>query len=150
MYNVIVSVRDMIEREVKSMEKTKYKISELAEAANVTVRTIRYYVSKGLLTPPKEDGVYSYYSEINLKELKLIKAYQEQYLPLDVIRDKLLNQEVEVNLDSKVEDEMSNKEQLFRKVMVIPGIELSIREDVMDKTKIETLVNYIKKVIKNI
>ena len=132
------------------METTKYKISELAEAANVTVRTIRYYVSKGLLTPPKEDGIYSYYSEINLKELKLIKAYQEQYLPLDVIRDKLLNHEVEVNLDSKVEDEMNNKEQLFRKVMVIPGVELSIREDVMNKTKIETLVNYIKKVINNI
>jgi len=31
----------------KSMEKTKYKISELAEVAGVTVRTIRYYVSCG-------------------------------------------------------------------------------------------------------
>lgn len=132
------------------MEKTKYKISELAEAASVTVRTIRYYVSKGLLTPPKEDGLYSYYSEINLKELKLIKAYQEQYLPLDVIREKLLSDEMDVDLNLKVEDEKNNRELLYRKVSVIPGIELNVREDVLDDKKVETLVNYIKKVISNI
>ncbi|AUD62123.1 hypothetical protein BK010_00350 [Tenericutes bacterium MO-XQ] len=132
------------------MDKTKYKISELAEAASVTVRTIRYYVSKGLLTPPKEDGMYSYYSEINLKELKLIKAYQEKYLPLDVIREKLLKGEMDVDVDSKVDKHINDTEFLYRKVLVVPGIELSVREDVLDKDKVETLVNYIKKIINNI
>ncbi len=132
------------------MEKTKYKISELAEAAGVTVRTIRYYVSKGLLTPPVEDGMYSHYSEINLKELKLIKAYQEQYLPLDVIRVKLLKGEMDVDVDSNIDNQKSDTEFLYRKVHVAPGIELSVREDVLDQRKVETLVNYIKKVINNI
>ncbi|MCF7930240.1 MAG: MerR family transcriptional regulator [Acholeplasmataceae bacterium] len=132
------------------MDKTKYKISELAEAAGVTVRTIRYYVSKGLLTPPIEDGMYSYYSEINLKELKLIKAYQEKYLPLDVIREKLLKGEKDVDINLKEDIHKSDTESLFRKVLVIPGIELSVREDVLDKEKVETLVNYIKKIINNI
>ena len=132
------------------MEKTKYKISELAEAASVTIRTVRYYVSKGLLTPPVEDGMYSYYSEFNLKELKLIKAYQEQYLPLDVIREKLLKVEMDVDNDLKVDNQKSDTEFLYRKVLVVPGIELSVREDVLDREKVETLVNYIKKIINNI
>ncbi|MCF7930615.1 MAG: MerR family transcriptional regulator [Acholeplasmataceae bacterium] len=132
------------------MDKTKYKISELAEAASVTVRTVRYYVSKGLLTPPKEDGMYSYYSEINLKELKLIKAYQEKYLPLDVIREKLLKGEMNVDVEIKVDNHKSDKEFLYRKATVVPGLELSIREDVLDKEKVETLISYIKKIINNI
>jgi DNA-binding transcriptional MerR regulator len=132
------------------METTKYKISELAEVAGVTVRTIRYYVSKGLLTPPVEDGMYSLYSEINLKELKLIKAYQEQYLPLDVIREKLLKGEMDVDVDSNIDNQKSDREFLYRKVQVAPGIELSVREDVLDQRKVETLVNYIKKIINNI
>jgi DNA-binding transcriptional MerR regulator len=132
------------------MEKTKYKISELAEAAGVTVRTIRYYVSKGLLTPPIEDGIYSYYSENNLKELKLVKAYQEQYLPLDVIREKLLKGEMDVDSNLKQENQQNDENFLYRKVTVVPGIELSVREDVLEKEKVETLVNYIKKIINNI
>ncbi|MCD4827480.1 MAG: MerR family transcriptional regulator [Acholeplasmataceae bacterium] len=132
------------------MDKNKYKISELAEAASVTVRTIRYYVSKGLLTPPKEDGMYSYYSEINLKELKLIKAYQEKYLPLDVIREKLLKGEMNVDVDLEVDKSKNDKDYLFRKVIVAKGIELSVREDVLDKEKVDILVNYVRKVIKNI
>jgi DNA-binding transcriptional MerR regulator len=132
------------------MEKTKYKISELAEVAGVTVRTIRYYVSKGLLTPPIEDGMYSYYTEINLKELKLVKAYQEQYLPLDVIREKLLKEGVDFDVDLKVDKHENDTELLYRKVRVVPGVELNVREDVLDKEKVETLVNYIKKIINNI
>ncbi len=132
------------------MEKTKYKISELAEVAGVTVRTIRYYVSKGLLTPPVEDGMYSMYSEANLKELKLIKAYQEQYLPLDVIREKLLQGETGDDVDLKAIDDQNETEFLYRKVLVIPGVELNVREDVLDKEKVEVLVNYMKKIISNI
>ena len=31
----------------------EYKVSELAEKAGVTKRTIHYYISKGLLLPPE-------------------------------------------------------------------------------------------------
>ena len=35
----------------------EYKVSELAEKAGVTKRTIHYYISKGLLLPPDGNGV---------------------------------------------------------------------------------------------
>ena len=41
----------------------EYKVSELAEKAGVTKRTIHYYISKGLLLPPEGSGVNSVYAE---------------------------------------------------------------------------------------
>ena len=41
----------------------EYKVSELAEKAGVTKRTIHYYISKGLLLPPEGSGVNSVYND---------------------------------------------------------------------------------------
>ena len=41
----------------------EYKVSELADKAGVTKRTIHYYISKGLLLPPEGSGVNSLYNE---------------------------------------------------------------------------------------
>lgn len=60
-------------------------INELATRAEVTVRTIRYYVEQGVLPPP-ETGYPAEYSEEHLKRLLLIRRLKEQYLPLDEIR----------------------------------------------------------------
>lgn len=39
----------------------EYKISELADKAGVTKRTIHYYISKGLLFPPEGSQKISNY-----------------------------------------------------------------------------------------
>lgn len=64
----------------------KYKVSELSTKANVTKRTIHYYVNRGLIPPPKGAGVSAYYSNEHLYRILLIKKYQEHYLPLDEIK----------------------------------------------------------------
>lgn len=64
-----------------------YKISELADKAEVTKRTIHYYISKGLIPPASGSGVASTYDEEHLLKLRLIKKLQEQYLPLERIRE---------------------------------------------------------------
>ena len=45
----------------------EYKVSELAEKAGVTKRTIHYYISKGLLLPPNGNGRFK---RINFKKSK--------------------------------------------------------------------------------
>ena len=67
-----------------------YKISELAEKAGVTKRTIHYYISKGLLLPPEGTGVNSLYNDNHLKRILLIKKLQSEYMPLNKIREYIL------------------------------------------------------------
>ena len=54
----------------------EYKVSELAEKAGVTKRTIHYYISKGLLLPPEGSGVNSVYNDEHLNRILLIKKKQ--------------------------------------------------------------------------
>ena len=63
-------------------------IQELASAAGVTTRTIRYYVEQGVLPPP-ERGRPAEYTGEHLRRLDLIRRLKEQYLPLEEIRDML-------------------------------------------------------------
>jgi len=63
-------------------------IQELADRAEVTTRTIRYYVEQGVLPPP-ERGRPAEYTEEHVARLALIKRLKEQYLPLEEIRDTM-------------------------------------------------------------
>jgi len=68
----------------------KYKVSELAQKAGVTKRTIHYYISKGLLMPPEGSGVASTYDDSHLERILQIKKLQAQYVPLNKIREYIL------------------------------------------------------------
>ncbi|GDX81690.1 hypothetical protein LBMAG42_35010 [Deltaproteobacteria bacterium] len=62
---------------------------ELADAADVTARTVRYYIQQGLLPPPVGGGATASYTDAHLRQLKAIKAFQLQHLPLSEIRSRL-------------------------------------------------------------
>jgi DNA-binding transcriptional MerR regulator len=68
----------------------EYSIGELAEEAGVSTRTIRYYVSEGLLPPPVGAGPNSRYTDAHLSQLGIIGRLKEQYLPLREIRRRLI------------------------------------------------------------
>ena len=73
-------------------------ISELAEKAGVSVRTIRFYINEGLLPPPEGRGRYSVYDEEYLTRIELIKRLKSAYLPLKEIKrmvESLTKAEVE-------------------------------------------------------
>ena len=65
---------------------SEYRISELAEKAGVSKRTIHYYISKGLIPPALGAGVNSTYNDEHLYRVMYIKALQSQYFPLDKIK----------------------------------------------------------------
>jgi DNA-binding transcriptional MerR regulator len=66
-----------------------FTIGELAQAANVTTRTVRYYVAQGLLPPPDSSGRSASYGEEHLERLELIKLLKEEFLPLSEIKSLL-------------------------------------------------------------
>jgi DNA-binding transcriptional MerR regulator len=65
-----------------------YSIGELAAMAGVTPRTIRYYVSIGLLASPGP-GPQSRYGDSHLTRLRLIRKLQREHLPLGEIAQRL-------------------------------------------------------------
>jgi DNA-binding transcriptional MerR regulator len=67
-------------------DERSYSIGELAEAAGVTPRTIRYYTGEGLLPKPDTRGQYAQYGGEHLLRLRLIARLKESYLPLSEIR----------------------------------------------------------------
>jgi DNA-binding transcriptional MerR regulator len=67
----------------------QYTISELADAAGVTPRTVRYYTTEGLMPPADMRGKYALYSRAHLLRLQLIAQLKESYLPLGEIRARL-------------------------------------------------------------
>jgi len=66
-----------------------YRIGELAEAANVSKRTIDYYTQLGLLRFERDQSNYRHYSEESLQRLKLIEFYKKGKLTLEEIRERL-------------------------------------------------------------
>ena len=50
----------------------EYRIGELARAAGITARTVRYYQERKLLPPPRRAGRVGWYSETHLARLRVI------------------------------------------------------------------------------
>lgn len=68
---------------------TDYSLTDLAKLADVTPRTIRYYIEQGLLPSPTQVGPNARYTEAHLDRLRLIKKLQAAHLPLADIRGQL-------------------------------------------------------------
>jgi DNA-binding transcriptional MerR regulator len=67
----------------------RYTLTELADLAGVTARTIRYYISQGLLAVDAGPGPGPKYGDIHLARLRLIKRLQREHQPLADIRRQL-------------------------------------------------------------
>ena len=67
----------------------RYSLTELADLGGVTPRTVRYYISQGLLPGPLGAGPGPKYDDTDLARLRLIKRLQRDHQPLAQIRTVL-------------------------------------------------------------
>ena len=69
---------------------SKYTTGEIAKLCGVTVRTVQYYDTRGILVPSElSEGGRRLYSEDDLKRMKVICFLREMDLPIDAIRQIL-------------------------------------------------------------
>jgi DNA-binding transcriptional MerR regulator/DNA-directed RNA polymerase subunit RPC12/RpoP len=72
---------------------SKYSTGELAKLCGVTVRTVQYYDTRGILIPSElSEGGRRLYSEDDLKRMKIICFLRDLGLPIDSI-SQLLKEE---------------------------------------------------------
>jgi len=89
------------------------KIDELAAAAGVPVRTVRYYLARGVLPAPEFRGPHTVYGPEYLARLRAIQKLQEDYLPLDAIAEAVAGRSV-------AELELLAREGVGRRVLGAP------------------------------
>lgn len=67
----------------------KITIDELEKHSGLSIRTLHYYMQKGLLPSPDKRGKYASYTQEHLDRLDLILILKELHLPLKEIRNLL-------------------------------------------------------------
>lgn len=90
---------------VRSVTERSYKIDELARASGMSVRTVRYYVQRGLLPAAAFRGKDTAYDHGHLVRLRAIRRLQEAFFPLEAIAVELDGRtahEIEAIADGRV------------------------------------------------
>jgi DNA-binding transcriptional MerR regulator len=89
-----------------NLQDDSFDLAELSERADVSQRTVRYYIQQGLLPSPETRGPGAHYGPEHLDRLRLIRTLQREHLPLAEIRRRLEELDPDairelVELDSK-------------------------------------------------
>ena len=134
----------------------EYKVSELTNKAGVTKRTIHYYISKGLLLPPEGSGVNSIYTDEHLNRILLIKKLQAEFMPLNKIRDYILenpNEKVENAIKKPKEKVIINDDDkdVYIRENVCDIFEMHYSKENAEKYKhvIENVKKYVEKMMED-
>lgn len=70
---------------VAEVDEGRFTIDELATRTGMTVRTVRFYATEGLLPPPERRGRMAYYDSRHRLRLELIRTLQEHGYTLAAI-----------------------------------------------------------------
>ena len=106
---------------------SKYSTGELARRCGVTVRTVQYYDTRGILIPSElSEGGRRLYSEDDLKRMKIICFLREVDLPIDAIAqilkeehpDKVISLLIEQQ-EKVLSEEISEKEEKREKLRAL-------------------------------
>ena len=108
-------------------EPYRYTMADLERETGISARTIRYYITEGLLPPAKGRGVGATYSSEHLLRLKAIAALKQTHTPLSQIRERLAGIR-EADLAAMLQVETAPPEDRWRRVHLHPDLELHVRE----------------------
>jgi DNA-binding transcriptional MerR regulator len=64
----------------------RYRVEQLAAACEVSVDTVRYYQSRGLLEPPAREGRVAWYGPQHIERIREVRGLQRKGLNLAAIK----------------------------------------------------------------
>jgi DNA-binding transcriptional MerR regulator len=90
----------------------RYRVEQLASASDVSVDTVRYYQSRGLLPQPVREGRVAWYGAEHLERIRRIRDLQRKGLTLAaigrVVRDELAD--ADADLAAAVAEELGERD----------------------------------------
>ncbi len=112
--------------------KTLYTTGELAKLTCVSVRTVQYYDTRGILVPSElSEGGRRLYSEDDLSKMRIICFLRGLGLPIDSIKDLLSEQDCEKVIsmllseqEKNLKNEISEKQETLNR---IAGVKKTLR-----------------------
>ena len=112
---------------------TFYKIGVFSKLVNLSVSTLRYYDSIGLLVPEIKDEItgYRYYSNNNFEELKLIKLLLNAGFSLEEII-LFKNNDPNNLLDKKILDKEAEMKEVKKQYTILMSIKNVINENTLE------------------
>lgn len=134
------------------MSRPAYRLTELADAAGVTPRTVRYYIAQGLLESPGRLGPQTRYGDEHLERLRLIRGLQDERLSLGEIRRRLDGNAhgvaeraaVSLSIPTPAASSPAPTRARYERVVLAPGLELHLQRPLSGRTKevAEHLIRY--------
>ena len=133
---------------------SKYTTGEIAKLCGVTVRTVQYYDSRGILVPSQlSEGGRRLYSQDDLKRMKIICFLRELGLPINAISELLAEEHPENVIDlllQQQEDELreeirQRQEKLEKLELLQRGLRKAERFSVESIGDIATIMENKKK-----
>lgn len=106
---------------------TRYAIQDLADLADVSRRTVRYYVQEGVIPAPLGVGRGRHYEQAHLERLLQVKELQAAGRTLDEIRATLAGVGTRT---TKRATSPSPDRSLWRRVQLAPGIEIHVEHHI--------------------
>ncbi|MCD6033978.1 MAG: Transcriptional regulator, MerR family protein [Thermomicrobiales bacterium] len=115
------------ERRSRALTGRGVRCSVVARCRSEAARTIRFYITQGLLPAARGRGVGATYSPTHLLRLKAIGLLKKDNTPLEQIRQRLQDMR-DAELAAMLEVETAPPEDRWRRVHLHPDLELHVRE----------------------
>ena len=108
---------------MNTMER-RYSIGELADAAGVSRRTVRFYVQREIIDPPLGAGRGHYYTEEHLNRLRRLRALQEDGYSLEAASLILQGKPPVEARETIAAMKSAVMPETWAKVELLPGLEI--------------------------
>jgi DNA-binding transcriptional MerR regulator len=105
----------------------RYSMADLERETPFNARTIRYYITQGLLPPAHGRGPSATYDLGHLLRLRMIDLLKREYLPLEDIKARLADL-TDRDIAAMLEVQTRPVEDRWRRLQLHPDVELHIRE----------------------
>ena len=133
----------------------RYTMADLEAESGVTARTIRYYISQGLLQPAYGRGPTAVYDAEHLLRLQYIQQLKDERLPLGEIKEHLNNLTPD-DIAVALRVEMAPAAETWRHFRLHDDLEIIIRDrptgsrNVTHEHAFDLIVEYARSVLEDL